>query len=70
MHKLRHSAHDLGTKLSACMGSHSICPDRQQTVTNPAAIHVLCQARPMMLKHLPSDIVPSRHLLWFLTCNQ
>ena len=72
MHKLRsrYSPHDLGVKLSPCMGSHSNCPDRQQTVINPAAIHVLCQVCPTMLKHLPSDSVSSRHHLWLLTCNQ
>ena len=25
-----------------CMGRHSSCPDRQWTVTNPVAVHVLC----------------------------
>ena len=36
---LRDSARDLGVKLTPCVCSHSSCPDWQQTVTNPVAIH-------------------------------
>ena len=65
MYKLhsRDSAHDL---LSPCMCSDNICPDWQQTVTNPVGIRGLCamiitttrccllRLAPWCWKHLPS----------------
>ena len=55
----------LGVKFTSCMCSHSSCPDRQHTVTNPAAFRfvrhdtnqhnaLLTEACSTMMKHLPS----------------